>query len=549
MPRNYREIAGFEDKVIGGLAADEKEAFDPFVPSVTRNGDTKNTENGTSVPFDPFVTEHGNTKTDSEWGEPIPFDIPPQPPEFPTDALPAAVADYVEALAVSTQTAPEMAGSLALGVLATAFQRRYTVEITSDWLEPTNLFIVAIAAPGERKSAVLSSMLRPIYEYEQTRHEEEAEALEQNRTEKELLQGKLQALKSAAVKKPGQYEEYREKALELSAELANFRDLYPLRLLVDDCTPEQLIKMLDEQGGSLALASAEGGVFDVLANGRYESSGALDVYLKAHSGDVIRVDRIGRAGNKIMNPHLTVMLTVQPQVIRGLMANPAFRGRGLCGRFLYAVCPSLVGHRDIEPPTIPPAVKERYNEFIERILDCGGNGVIRLGADADALRKDFQRMIESRLNDELAGMEDFGGKLVGQTMRLAGLLHAAESLTDPTEEPIPAERMEAAIRLAWYYYGSSRLAYQEMDGADRGEADARYILRRFIESGEDVLTQRELLRKCKGRFKRADELQEAVNTLIEMNYLKESIEQTGGRPTKKLILNPVTKGTKGTKGR
>ena len=51
----------------------------------------------------------------------------------------------------------EMAGIRSLGVLAAAFQSKYEVTITTDWREPLCLYTVAVAAPAERKSAVLSA--------------------------------------------------------------------------------------------------------------------------------------------------------------------------------------------------------------------------------------------------------------------------------------------------------------------------------------------------------------------------------------------------------
>ena len=65
-----------------------------------------------------------------------------------------------------------------------------------------------------------------------------------------------------------------------------------------------------------------------------------------------RALRIGRKPNHIPSPRLSMMLAIQPEVSSGLMNNPTFRGRGLCGRFLYAVCKSKVGRRETSPASI-----------------------------------------------------------------------------------------------------------------------------------------------------------------------------------------------------
>ena len=89
---------------------------------------------------------------------------------------------------------------------------------------------------------------------------------------------------------------------------------------------------MDMQGGCITVCSAEGGVFDSMA-GRYEKGANFDVYLKGHAGDMIVVDRIGRRTNSIPDPRLTMLLTIQPEVLSGLMENTTFRGRGALWAF------------------------------------------------------------------------------------------------------------------------------------------------------------------------------------------------------------------------
>lgn len=69
--------------------------------------------------------------------------------------------------------------------------------------------------------------------------------------------------------------------------------------------------------------------------------------LKGYSGDPIRVDRIGRESESILNPALTVMLMAQPNVVSDVLNNTTFRGRGLTARFLYCMPDSSVGERKI----------------------------------------------------------------------------------------------------------------------------------------------------------------------------------------------------------
>lgn len=479
-----------------------------------------------------------------EWEEPIPFDSI-SAPDFPTESLPAPVAAFVEALAESTQTPDEMAAVLSLGILATAFQSRYEVEITPDWKEPLCLYPVAIAPPGERKSAVISALSGPVYDYEAMRREFEAVEIAQNQTERALLEKALQNAQNQATKKKGSFEVNKEEALALSAQLAEFKDKHPYRLLVDDTTPEKLVDIMDTQNGCITVASAEGGVFDALA-GRYDKGANFDVYLKGHAGDPITVDRIGRKPNHIKHPRLTMILTIQPEVLNGLMDNATFRGRGLCGRFLYAVCKSKVGRRDIDPMPIPPQVKENYRQFVQRILSGQDTGTIRLSAEAHRVRLEYAAYIEQRLGGDWEYMRDWGGKLVGAMLRIAALIHAAEVQGNPAETLISPEVMAAAVKIAEFLSVHAMAAYQAM-GADENYEDAKYLWRRIDGTGQGEITKRDLWHICKGKYKKVESMEPALQTLVDMGYVREVEQSTGGRPSKKLIINPLTKSTRSTK--
>lgn len=484
-----------------------------------------------NLPAKPWEGE--DRESPQAWELPVPF-AHIDTPDFPVESLPGAVGAFVEQLAESTQTPEEMGGILSLGILATAFQSKYEVEITPDWREPLCLYPVAVAPPGERKSAVIAALSAPVYEYEKIRREFEAAEIAQNKTERALLEKALQAAQSRAVKGKGGFASAREEALALSAQLANFKERHPFRLLVDDTTPEKLVDMMELQGGCITVASAEGGVFDSIA-GRYDRAANFDIYLKGHSGDPISVDRIGRKSNHIAKPRLTMMLTIQPSVLHGLMDNATFRGRGLCGRFLYAVCKSKVGRRKVSPDPISSGTREDYRQFVRRILADQGSGTVHLSAAADAIRKDYQAYIEKKLGGEWEHMRDWAGKLVGAMARIAALLHLSSF---PVDVPVSAETMAAATGIAEFLGAHAEAAYQAM-GADESMEGAKYLWQRISDKGDPEISKRDLYNACKGKFKRVEQMDPALHTLIEMGYVRVVDVSTGGRPTQKIKVNPI----------
>ncbi len=289
-----------------------------------------------------------NTPATPHWEQPIPFTQHTLPP-FPVDAFPPAIRDYILAVAETTQTKVDMSATAALAVLALCQQGKYRIKGKDDWIEPLNLFTVIVAEPSERKSAVINFMTNPVSRFEAEYNQQHAAAIERSRMEKRILEKQQRSLEDMAL------------------QLTNFQEKLPMRLFVDDVTTEKLTSILSENNGTAAIVSAEGGIFDMLS-GIYTKNVNIDVMLKGHSGDCIRVDRIGRTSESIMNPALTVLLAVQPNVLSGMMSNGTFRGRGLTARFMYCIPQSIVGQRKYRTKPIPDEVARCYEILIRNLL-------------------------------------------------------------------------------------------------------------------------------------------------------------------------------------
>lgn len=202
-------------------------------------------------------------------------------PRFPVDALPGWVADQVQAVAEFTQTPPDLAGCVALAALSTAAGGRACVEVRPGWREPVNLFVVVALPPGSRKSAVFAAMTAPLLDAER----DLVARIRPQIVEAELAKkvAERTADRSAAVA-AGAPQAARTDSLAEATDAAMHADSIDVpvlpRLIADDITPEAAASLLSEQGGRLAVLSAEAGIFATMA-GRY-SSGApnLEVFLK-----------------------------------------------------------------------------------------------------------------------------------------------------------------------------------------------------------------------------------------------------------------------------
>ena len=378
-------------------------------------------------PFEGIDAETGTFNAElADWPEPEPFDADVRLPSFPLDALPPEAAAFTAALAESTQTPPELGGLLSLVVLSTCFQKRFTVEITPDWSETLSLYAAAVAASGERKSPVIAKLFAPVRLYEEQRKAEDRAAVAQNQAKKSLLEKRLAAAEKSAAsvnRSAAKPKVTDDEVLALAAELAEFQDARFLRLLCEDITVEKLGVLLDEQNGGITVASDEGDIFSNLM-GRYDQAPQVALFLQAYSGSPVTVDRLTRPAIYLASPRMSIAVTCQPAVLADVVSNQLFQSRGLVARFLFTICRSQIGSREITPAPIRDEVKQGYHEFVTRLLDDQTAGVIHLGIDADILRVDFQQRVEILLGEEWiegSPMREWGSKLVGNTVRIAAL--------------------------------------------------------------------------------------------------------------------------------
>lgn len=173
--------------------------------------------------------------------------------------------------------------------------------------------------------------------------------------------------------------------------------------------------------------------------------------------------------------------------------------------------------------------------------------MIRLSTEADRIRQDYAAHVERKLGGTWEHMRDWGGKLVEAMVRIAALMHAAEVQGNPAEVPISQEVMEAAVGIAEFLGPHAEAAYQVM-GADQDYEDAKYLWRRIEGTGQDELTKNDLLQLTRGKFKKAESMEPAMQMLIDLGYVRRETRKTGGkgRPSEIVTVNPYAVNTVNT---
>jgi len=481
------------------------------------------------------------------WPELVPLDAPDLP-RLDLAHLPGWAGDFARALAADTETPPELAAGMVLAACATAAARRLRVMMNLGYYEPCNLWVMVALASGNRKSAVQSAATAPLLAWEQDRATIMEPQSKRIASERKTLEARAKERRSQAAR-----EKDGEKAKELEREVndleAKLPDVPPPpKIWTSDVTPEQLGTLLAEHGECMAWLSSEGGVFDLL-QGRY-SNGILnlDLVLKAHSGDAERVDRRSRPPVFLRSPRLSIGLSPQPDVLRGLAAKPGFRGRGLLGRFLCLLPPSLLGYRGLQPNPVPEGVCNAYVAGLRAMLewkpatDEHGNEqpyLLRLSEAARSEHHAFAQVIEARMRpgQELEHCTDWAGKAPGAVARLTGVLHGIKHAHGtPWEVAITLETMTAALEIMTVITRHSRAAL-DMMGADPTIAAARSVWDWIERNRLERFTVRTAFNALRGTFPRVARLRDALEALEERGYLEVSeLPRAGpGRPSSPLV--------------
>ena len=461
-------------------------------------------------------------------------------PTFPIEALPDTVSRYAAAVAAHSQTSPDMAAVIALGVLAVCLQGKFKVEGTPGYYEPLSLYTVLIASPGERKSGVMRSMTSVLYEYEQEFNRSRALEVRQNRQEREAIERQISGLKKKLENKGGREMELELQQLE--GQLADMPELKPVRFFADDCSSEALTSLLANNGGILSVISAEGGIFDIMA-GRYSSKTNIDVWLKGHCGDPIYVDRMSREAECIPHPALSAILTIQPSVLTEIMENTTMTGRGLIARFLYASPPSKIGNRIFRAPPVPAEISEAYRRLVFRLMaiPISDNAqTLHLSEKALETVDDYFSEHERYLAGEGQAIADWASKYIGAVLRIAGLLHGADM--EPGDYEISASTIRRAIEIGKYFLAHSSYAYSMM-GGDMNIKKAKFVLAKLSKLGKPEIKRSELFQACRGKFfQKTEELFPTLDLLEEHGYLRQLVPERSGSgrpPDVRILVNPA----------
>ena len=482
------------------------------------------------------------------WQAPISLESATLPP-WPDDVFPGSIQDFVTALSASTETPPELSAMMVLAAISAAAQGKFRVRVKPDYFEPVNVWTCAGLPPGTRKTAVQGAATAPLSAWEKVQRDIAEPAIKQAQSNHATQTERIGQLRKMAGKAKGtEFDQLKKEIAQLEADLPEIPTAP--QVWAQDVTPENLGTIMADNNERMAILSDESGIFDILA-GRY-SGGIpnLDLFLQGHAGSPVRVNRGSRPPVFMQHPTLTFGLSPQPDVLRGLTEKPSFRGRGLLGRFLYALPASNLGYRTLDARPMLPDTRARYEGILTAMLnhetgsDKDGNlfpHVLKVSSDALQAWQTFAHKVEAGMREggTFAHLTDWAGKFPGAVARIAALMHIARhALVRPWEHEISLEDTTAALRMA-DALSAHALAVFDLMGADPALDGARVVLRWIEREGKAEFTFRDCHYAHKTRFKRAAELEPIIDVLIERHYIRPRVAKVAHRPSRILEVNPA----------
>ena len=492
-------------------------------------------------------TPDPNPDIDTPWEPATPLDVTPSAISFPSDTLPEWITKHTKQTSQNIQTPEDLTNILALSALSVATLGNTKIEYPrQNWIQPLNLYTVTALPPSTGKSPAKSAIFAPLEEHEQTTIQQATENRLFYEQEKRIIEGRRKHNEDKAIRGNGQESQIAmSEAAKANLELARLKPPGAGQLILDDTTAEALGVALQNNNGSIAIISAEGGIFDKLA-GLYSDNGAtnIDLYLEAWSGGRYTVNRIKREPIHIPSANLAIATTIQPYTLTQIGANKTFAGRGLLARFLIAYPQSNIGYRDrLRQHKHNPQIVQDYNNTLISIIIRNQQTPTLLtldGAPSETFAQwDQQLENQLRIGSTYEHLPEFIGKLRANTIRLAGLLHIAWQKQGTS---IDQETIDRAIRIAEYFLDhTNHIAHQwaAREGYEHVFRIIDWIKTAHIQS----FTVSELHKKFRRQFPKIEDTVPTIELLADNNYIRPMFDgplEVGvrGKSSPEYLTNP-----------
>lgn len=460
---------------------------------------------------------------------------------FPVDQLPPVLRDMVKAISVTTSTDVAMAGTAMLSAVGYCFTGMYRLAGKPDHTEPPVLYSFVIAQPSERKSSVMHFIKEPFDGFEMKYNKDHKEDFYKAEQDIKAIEARIKVMEK-------EEEPDIDGIVKLRMQAEKLAETSPIRIAVDDITPESLTIKLAENNCSLLMISDEAGMLSNF-NGKYNGGiPNLDLLLKAWNGERYISDRVTRGCSELDRPYLSIALAGQPYIWDNMMNDVAFRSSGLLARFVLCFAKSNVGNRRYDTTSIPFEVRNAYRDFIHQLLKGkkdhnGEETILRLSQKASEEYISYcNNYVEHEIIKSMSCCQDWGGKFHGLMLRIACILHCVKCCIngiEPADESVSFDTIVSSFDIAHYYREQAIYGFS-VNAPDSDMVRAEKILQMFKTKAIKQGLKSELYHSCRcNLFPKADDFYKALNTLAEYGYIAfEDVKTANNKPTQMVYVNP-----------
>jgi len=466
--------------------------------------------------------------------------------QFPTDALPPPFSEMVRQVATINQVPESLPAIITLGIMASGIGRGIAGRLFRDKVTRANLYLIAAVASGEGKTTTCDPLRKPLEDLASERQEAWTRNVLPQAMAKKAVLGK----QNDALQKQVGGDTLPAEANNLVAQIADKTrelgvvelELVEPALIVEDITSEKLAVVLKQSGETLSLISSDGG--DVVANiaGRYRNKATVDdsIYVKAYSGDPVRVSRVNRPSLKLESPCLTMLLLLQHDKLDILLSTSRLIEGGLMPRFLMARISCAPSHVGTEVVQIPPETVKAYDIAIRALVENFRDrteAIVVVGTpSARKAIADYYNEIADRRANTLKDIGGFAARWHEQACRIAVVLHAVKPGSNAHQQEIQEDTVVAAIEIAKWFEGE-QLAI--LEHARVGGLEQRLTaVWRYAHTMPQGFTRRDLMRKHK--LWDTETAEAMLVQLEEKGVITSERKDTGGRPTLTYCLADLT---------
>jgi putative DNA primase/helicase len=171
--------------------------------------------------------------------------------------------------------------------------------------------------------------------------------------------------------------------------------------------------------------------------------------------------------------------------------------------------------------------------------------ILQLSPAAYQEWKEFQRAIETQMADggRLCRLRDWGSKLPGAALRVAGLLHIATNAD--VLSVLSAEIQKSEIQIALEFCAtliSHAIAVFGIVSEDPVLTKAKRVMRWLGEQTTDSVSKRDCFRAHQPHvFESVEQMEPCLRILSDHALIRIVEKKTGGRPSEQIEINPRLK--------